>query len=81
MNIQDIQLSQVKQIYSGQDNACRCGCKGTYVACDDLDNRLLKTRLKRAKKLALQSDTEVEYDTNYINVSFGNNRAITIYLD
>lgn len=81
MNIQDIQLSQVKQIYSGQDNACRCGCKGTYVSCDDLHNNALKTRLKRVKKLALLPGTEVEYDINYINVSYGNNKAITIYLD
>jgi len=93
MNIQEIQLNQVSQIYLGKDRVCRCGCAGKYISTsymenprNDVDDKLAASRLKRAKKLALNTDSEVEYSGNHINVSYGDggkytNRAITIYLD
>jgi hypothetical protein len=88
MNIQDIKLNQISQIYVGLDRNCRCGCGGTYVSTsfmeeprNEVNDKLAMTRLKRAKKLALRKDVEIEYADIYINVGYGNNRAITIYLD
>ena len=88
MNIQGIQLDQISQIYIGKDRVCRCGCAGTYVSTsymedprNDVDDKLAGSRLKRAKKLALNTTSEVDYQDTYINVSYGKDRAITIYLD
>jgi hypothetical protein len=88
MNIQEIQLNQISQIYLGKDRVCRCGCAGKYVSTsymknprNDVDDKLALSRLKRAKKLALNTDSEVEYSGNYINIGYGDDRAITIYLD
>jgi hypothetical protein len=88
MNIQEIQLNQVSQIYLGKDRVCRCGCKGKYIstsfmesARNSVNDKLANIRLKRAKKLALDNNSEVTYCGNNINVSYGDNKAITIYLD
>jgi hypothetical protein len=88
MKIQEIQLDQISQIYLGKDHFCRCGCGGTYVSTsymneprNDVNDRLAQTRLNRAKKIALNADSEVEYCNDHINIGYGDNRAITIYLD
>jgi len=88
MNIQEIQLNQISQIYIGKDRVCRCGCAGEYVSTSymedprsDVDDKLAGSRLKRAKKLALNTTSEVDYQDTYINVSYGKDRVITIYLD
>ena len=88
MNIQGIQLDQISQIYIGKDRVCRCGCAGTYVSTsymedprNDVDDKLAGSRLKRAKKLSLNTDSVVDYSNNHINIGYGDNRAITIYLD
>jgi hypothetical protein len=88
MNIQEIQLNQISQIYIGKDRVCRCGCAGEYVSTsfmedprNDVDDKLAESRLKRAKKLALNTNSVVDYCDNHINVSYGKDRAITIYLD
>jgi hypothetical protein len=89
MTIQEISLDQISQIYVGKDRNCRCGCGGTYIATsfmdsprtDIIDNIRAQKNLTRAKKLALNLMNDVDYGTNYINVSFGNNRAICIYTD
>jgi hypothetical protein len=88
MKIQEIQLDQISQIYLGKDQFCRCGCGGTYVSTSymneprsDVNDRLAQTRLNRAKKIALNADSEIFYDKDHINIGYGDNRAITIYLD
>ena len=88
MKIQEIQLDQISQIYLGKNHYCRCGCGGTYVSTsymedprNDVDDKLAGSRLKRAKKLALNTDSVVDYSDNHINIGYGDNRAITIYLD
>lgn len=89
MNLQEITLDQISQIYVGKDRCCRCGCGGKYIATtfmesprtNIIDNIRAQKNLTRAKKLALKKDVLVEYGDNHINVGFGNNRAITIYTD
>jgi hypothetical protein len=88
MNIQEIQLNQVSQIYVGKDRCCRCGCGGSYVSTsymedprNDVDDQLAQKRLNRAKRLALKSNSEIQYGSNHINIGYGYNSAITVYLD
>lgn len=88
INLQDIQLNQVSNIYMGKDRVCRCGCAGNYIATSfmidprsEVNDVKAQARLNKAKKLTRNTTTEVEYGDTYINVSYGNNRAITIYLD
>ena len=86
--LKNLKISDISQIYQGKDNACRCGCKGTYVASSfmlnprsDVDDKKILSRLERAIKLVDANEADIENNGNHINVSFGNDRAITIYLD
>ena len=89
MDIQSITLDKVSKIYLGRDRVCRCGCAGDYVTTtytkgirsyDNVDDKLAKRRLRQAQKHALEG-AKVEYHDTYINVSYGNDRAITLYTD
>lgn len=72
-----IAAERVTQIYLGQDRACRCGCKGEYV--EPGHPKFLK-RLKRFHSLVCTPGSQTEDWGDYINVSYGNNRAMTIYI-
>lgn len=81
------EISNISQVYFGKDHCCRCGCGGTYTATSymkdprsDVNDSLVQKRLKRAKKLVLEG-AEVEYGDNFINISTGENRALTFYFD
>jgi hypothetical protein len=89
-NIQDIKINEISQIYTGLNKACRCGCNGTYIsttfhafptAAITIDNNKAQINLNKAKELALLNTENVEYSKTFINVAYGNNQAITIYLD
>ena len=71
-----IDPNAINSIYVGMDRACRCGCKGTYLKRGDSG---FDRRLKRFMKILECS--EVEVDGGYYNISYGNNRAITAYLE
>jgi hypothetical protein len=47
---------------------------------DDIDNKLVERRLKRAKKLVLEG-ADVDYGDTYVDVETGNDRALTFYFD
>jgi hypothetical protein len=81
-------LNNISQVYSGKRRCCRCGCGGIYTATtymidprtDDIDNKLVERRLKRAKKLVLEG-ADVDYGDTYVDVETGNDRALTFYFD
>lgn len=75
--MENLKIEQIEKIYNGQDKACRCGCKGSYA----YDEKKIKMRLNRALKLVKNGEATPEWlGSDCINVSFGDNRAITIYL-
>lgn len=77
-----IELDQVKKVYVGADNCCRCGCRGNYIYTGFLpkDDKRVKTLLTRAKNMVESGKGEITDESEeYINISYGNNRAITIY--
>lgn len=70
----------VTKIYTGRDKVCRCGCAGEYVTKDDA---IFEKRLKRFEKLwATYTPTEDDVAEGiYKNISYGKDRAITVYFD
>ena len=47
---------------------------------EDINDELVAKRLKRAKRL-VESGASVDYNETYVNISTGNNRAMTFYFD
>jgi hypothetical protein len=71
--------NKVTKIYMGLDRHCRCGCGGEYVSRGE---PMFDKRLARFTKLACDyvPQQDDEYD-NYANISYGKNRALTVYFD
>lgn len=74
----------VTKIYMGRDRICRCGCAGEY---QDRDEPMFAKRLSRFLKLAESYDFEKaplgasDIGDNYLNISYGKDRALTVYFD
>ena len=82
-------IENVSRSYSGQRDCCRCGCRGVYTdttyntspnVYTDVNNKLVETRLRRAKKM-VESGANVEYFLNGVDIESGNNRSLTFYFD
>lgn len=69
----------ITKIYMGKDRACRCGCAGTYT----YPNSPLFA--KRVARFQYMWDDYVptvdDMDDSYVNLSYGKNRALTVYFD
>lgn len=75
----EIDFNQVTKIYLGTDRHCRCGCGGEYVY---RGQPIFEKRLARfAKKLSDYTPSKFDVEWNYVNVSYGNNRALTVYFE
>ncbi len=70
----------VTRIYLGKDRHCRCGCGGEYVERGEPG---FDRRLKRFNKMLCDSINQgnIEFMGDYTNISYGNNRAMTVYFD
>jgi hypothetical protein len=69
----------VTRVYLGQDRVCRCGCKGEYA---ERGEPKFERRVKRfATMWASYSPSKDDQGSNYLNVSYGENRALTVYFD
>lgn len=76
----EVDPTQVTRIYWGQDNWCRCGCAGEYT--DREEGKLFDSRLARfMKMLSTYSPRESDVGLNYRNISYGKDRALTVYFD
>lgn len=84
-----IKTERVTQIYMGRDKVCRCGCHGEYVRRGE---PMFEQRLKRFLKMAETYDFEKNVSPSsgmpldycqdvYLNISYGKDRAITLYFD
>ena len=71
-------LSAATKIYSGASSCCRCGCKGTYA---EAGTKLFTSRLKKMQAMLDANQGTVDVDDSYIDVTFGNDRALTAYFD
>lgn len=70
---------EVTKIYLGKDRVCRCGCEGEYVRLGD---PMFQKRLARfAKMWADYEPAKDDIGPNYLNLSYGKNRALTVYFD
>ena len=76
-NDMEFNPDKVTKIYLGKDRNCRCGCGGEYVYRGEPK---FESRLKTfTRKLVDYTPGKHDVDSNYINVSYGNNRALTVY--
>jgi hypothetical protein len=81
------EIKNISQVYFGKREHCRCGCGGTYTstsymeaARSEVNDKLVATRLKRAKKLVLEG-ANVDYGDTYVDVQTCANRTLTFYFD
>ena len=72
----DNNTRQIYKIYSGRDNVCRCGCAGKYY---NLGDKMFNSILKRATKKMSEPSVDVDDTGEYINISYGDDRAYTLY--
>ena len=73
----------VTQIYLGRDKICRCGCAGEYVKRGE---PMFDVRLKRFAKMWETYTPRMDryaddIGPNYMNISYGRDRALTVYFD
>lgn len=72
-----IDASKVSQIYLGRDKICRCGCFGEYVQPGEPK---FEKRLKRFMKMVCDYvPSKDDVCDSYVNISYGNDRAMTVY--
>ena len=79
VRITSIKFEKATHVYSGQDEVCRCGCKGSYFPKGTVG---FTRAVNRARKMIAEYvPTPNDVGSNYINISFGNDRAICVYFD
>ena len=76
--LRHINAAFVTQVYSGEDRACRCGCRGLYYGPGDTGHA---RAVSRANRMLREGTAKVDVDGRYVNLSYGNNRAICLYFD
>lgn len=71
---------EIQKIYMGPDHICRCGCAGEYVIRGQPKFEMrLKKFMKKTEKAKTDTSIEVDDGGNYVNVSYGKNRAMCAY--
>mgnify|MGYP003705167001 FL=1 len=84
-NVMDFDCSKVTKIYLGADRACRCGCKGEYLAKGEegFEKRVKRFANMWKKYTPEKDDVYFNHkdEIENINISYGQNRAMTIYFN
>jgi hypothetical protein len=79
MDKSSFKAEEVTKIYMGLDRHCRCGCGGEYVERGD---PIFEKRLRRfAQMLPDYKIGDYDEGPNYLNISYGQNRALCVYND
>lgn len=77
MNKPVLKPETVYTIYMGEDGGCRCGCVGEYASRGE---PIFEKRLKRFQKMwETYEPQQDDIYGDYLNISYGNNRAMTVY--
>ena len=72
-------VADVETVYNGKDDCCRCGCGGDYQT-PEANPRVVKLRLARIQAAILRGEPGIEEGANYVNYSYGEDRALCVYL-
>ena len=95
METLNISFEQVEKVYVGKNHCYRCGCRGKYwypthtdqqkscgyVVEEQYSDKKVKSLITRANTLLNTGEGKLEErNDNWVQVSYGNDRAITIYL-
>lgn len=54
-----LSVSDIKEIYHGKDNACRCGCKGKYFKVGSVGFKRALNRIRKEDFKPLEAGTVV----------------------
>lgn len=76
--IEAVDYTTATKIYSGRDRVCRCGCAGTYAKSN---TRAFALRAKKMAEMIASGEGVIKDGGTYINISFGDDRALTAYFD
>lgn len=72
----------ITAVYVGQDSGCRCGCNGKYYRpSDDLDDDDMYMMAQQALDVAENEGVKVMIYDDFINISYGDDMAYTIYYE
>lgn len=72
----------INAVYVGQDSGCRCGCNGKYYrpSDDPLDDEM-ERMIQQALEIAEGEGVKIKIYDDFINISYGDDRAYTIYYE
>lgn len=69
-------VGKITKVYDGKDNACRCGCEGKYYyESDNAFPYILSAAIGMIQK------GKIMEGPGFVNISYGRNRAYTIYYE
>jgi len=91
----DLSFENIKKVYVGRDSGCRCGCHGKYTYTSHtnptnstvlagciINDRRVKSTITRAKNLLENGEGKItDSMKSYVNISYGNDRAICFYYE
>ena len=76
-----VKYRKIEKVYQGKDSGCRCGCNGRYYyPSDDLDDEMYMV-LQQALETAEIEGVGIKITDDWINISYGNDMAYTIYYE
>lgn len=77
-----VKYRKITLVYQGKDSGCRCGCNGVYYRpSDDLDDNAFEVALQQALDVAESEGVGIKITDDWINISYGDDKAFTIYYE
>ena len=73
-----VKYRKITAVYQGQDSGCRCGCNGKYY--HPADDEMYDV-LQQAVEMAENEGVGIKITDDWINISYGDDRAYTIYYE
>ena len=73
---------KIVKVYSGKDDACRCGCCGRFVYASMIGGEgYISGKLRFLEKGELGEIEDVLVTDYFVNFSLPNNKALTFYFE
>ena len=63
--LQNFTLTDIKNAYEGEANACCCGCQGEHYKRGDADRDVMRI-LRMVQALSLSANADMDFDKSYV---------------